>query len=423
MDSPGNRILIIVENLSVPFDRRVWLEATALKQNGYEVNVICPRGTKRDTEPYAEIEGIRIFRHPHPVDAAGALGYALEYGNALFHEFHLARHIYKVYGFDAIHACNPPDLIYLVGSYFKRRYGTRFLFDHHDINPELFLSKFKKKNLLYHLMAMLEKKTFRVADISIATNESYRKVAIDRGGMNPDRVHVVRNGPRLDTFTPLPPDQALKHGKKYMVGYVGTIAKQEGIEYLLKAAQIIRGSDKHDQVHFTIVGKGPDWQHMVDLSRSMGLSDMVEFTGRIPDDDLRRILSTADVCVNPDEANEMNDKSTMIKIMEYMAMGKPIVQFDLKEGRVSAGEASLYARHNDARDFAEKIQWLLDHPSERKRMGEYGQMRVKGELAWDYQIPRLLNAYEHLLSADLEPKPVVGTQAIATSIDDAPSAR
>lgn len=389
------RVLIIVENLPVPFDRRVWQEATTLQAAGYGVAVICPAGKGYEAR-YECLEGIHIYRHGLPLEADGALGYLLEYGCALLCEWWLALKVWRRHGFDAIHACNPPDLIFVVGAFF-RLFGKRFLFDHHDLNPELYEAKFQRRDFFWKLMCAFERWTFRLADVSIATNRSYRQVAITRGGMDPQRVFVVRSGPKLDRLRIEPPQPALRHGRRYLVGYVGVMGRQEGLDLLLQSvAHIVKDRQRRD-IHFGLVGGGTELEALKALAVALGVGDYVTFTGRVPDEALLAMLNTADVCVNPDVANAMNDKSTMNKIMEYMALGKPIVQFDLTEGRFSAQEASLYARHNDTVDFAEKILWLLDNPQERVRRGAFGRARVESELSWEHEAPKLLAAYEALL--------------------------
>lgn len=388
------RILIIVENLPVPFDRRVWQEATALRAAGYEVSVICPKGPGYERSREV-IDGVHVYRHPLPVEGAGAMGYAAEYAAALFWEFLLAWRVLFTRGFDAIHACNPPDTMFLIGGFFKLL-GKRFLFDHHDINPELYEAKFGRRDLFYRLLLRLERWTFCTADVVIATNESYRRIALQRGGVRPERVFVVRSGPDLTRMKILPPNPALKKGRRYLVGYVGVIGEQEGIDYLLRAVRHIVHDRGRRDVHFGVVGGGTALEAMKRYAAELGVDEYVTFTGRVPDHDLLEMLNTADVCVNPDVANEMNDKSTMNKIMEYMALGKPIVQFDLTEGRFSAEEASLYAERNNERDFADKILLLLDHPELRERMGRFGRERAQRELAWEYEAPKLLKAYDAL---------------------------
>jgi glycosyltransferase involved in cell wall biosynthesis len=388
------KVLIIVENLPVPFDRRVWQEATTLAKNGYVVSIICPK-TEEYRKSFEVLENIHIYRHPLPVEADGALGYALEYSIALFWQLFLAIKILFSRGFDAIHACNPPDNIFLIGLFFKL-FGKKFLFDHHDINPELYEAKFGRRDFFYKVMLLWERWTFRVADVSIATNESYKKIAIERGGMPEDKVYVVRSGPKLDRLKILPPDNSMKCGRVYLVGYVGVMGKQEGIDYLLNSASYIIHELKRTDVHFGLVGGGTELSSMEAYAKELGVDEFVTFTGRVSDEEMLRMLNTADVCVNPDVANEMNDKSTMNKVMEYMALGKPIVQFDLTEGRFSAQEASLYAHKNDNKDFALKIVQLLDDSNLRKKMGDYGRERVVHTLSWEYEAPKLLKAYEAL---------------------------
>ncbi len=392
--SRARRVLIIVENLPSPFDRRVWQEATTLCQSGYQVSIICPTG-KGYEKKYEVIEGVHIYRHNLPLEADGAVGYALEYSAALFWQFVLAWRVLLTRGFDAIHACNPPDNIFIVGGFFKLL-GKKFLFDHHDINPELYEAKFGRRDFFYKVMLAWERWTFKTADVSIATNESYKRIAIERGGMDPGRVFVVRSGPNLERLRILPPVEALKNGRQYLIGYVGVMGKQEGIDYLLRAARYIVHDAGRTDVHFGLVGGGTALEEMKSYAAELGVADYVTFTGRVPDREMLEMLNTADVCVNPDVANEMNDKSTMNKIMEYMALGKPIVQFDLAEGRFSAQRASLYAEKNDAIDMGEKILELLDDPRLRAEMGRFGRNRVVNELEWKYEARNLLAAYELL---------------------------
>ena len=299
-------------------------------------------------------------------------------------------------GFDVIHACNPPDTIFLIGGFFKLL-GKKFLFDHHDINPELFEAKFGgKKGFFYKLVCWLEQFTFATADVSIATNESYRNIATTRGGMDPKRVFVVRSGPKLERMVIQPPVEALKNGRKHLVGYVGVMGKQEGIDLLLQCVHHMVHKMGRKDVQFGLVGGGTSLDEMKQMAQNLGVADYVTFTGRVPDADMLNMLNTADVCVNPDVANEMNDKSTMNKIMEYMALGKPIVQFDLIKGRFSAQEASLYAKRNSPEDMARCITELLDDPKRREDMGAYGRHRVVNELEWRFEVPKLLAAYDKL---------------------------
>ena len=388
----ARKVLIIVENESVPFDTRVWKEALSLHDDGYEVTVLCPKG-KGAEKGHEIISGVHIYRHPMPKGGTTPLSYLIEYAAALFWEFLYSIWIYLRRGFKVIQGCNPPDDIAFVALPFKLL-GVKYIFDHHDANPELYQSKFEKSGFIYKMQLLLEKITYRFSDVVMATNTSYRELALSRGGVHPDKVFVVRNGPDLRTFKPTTPIPALKYGKPYLVGYVGTMSIQEGLDILLDVADHIRQLGRRD-VHFTCVGSGPSLAALRKMAAERNLGEMVNFTGRVPDQQLLEILSTADVCVNPDRPCRMNDISTMIKIMEYMALGKPIVQFDLKEGRFSAREASLYAdNQNMVPDFADKILWLLDHPDESKKMGEFGKRRVQTELSWDYSVRNLLAAYD-----------------------------
>lgn len=395
----GRKILIIVENLPVPFDTRVWQEATTLVENGYTVSVICPKGKGYEKEEEV-LAGVHVYRHDLKTEGSGFVGYVKEYGSALYHEIRLAKKIYKEIGFDVIHGCNPPDDIYMVAKHF-RKYGVRYVFDHHDICPELFEAKFGKKGLLYKSQLWLERQTYRHAAFAFVTNESYKKIAIERGGMEPAKVYVLRSGPRLERLRIQEPKLELKKGRKYMVGYLGVIGKQEGIPYLLEAARYIRNELHRDDICYGIVGGGTSLEELKTLSVSMGIDDIVTFTGRATDDVMLDYLNTADICVNPDEYNPMNDKSTMNKVLEYMALGKPIVQFDLTEGKYSAKEASVYANPNDAVDMGKKIVELLDNPQKRQEMSAYGRKRIVEELSWEHTSKALLAGYEAYFKGDI----------------------
>lgn len=390
-----HHVLIIVENLPVPFDTRVWQEARALYTNGYDVSVICPIG-KGFEQRREVIDGIDIHRHPMPFEARGAAGFLIEYSAALFWHLILALRVFVGHRFEVIHACNPPDTIFVVAGLFKVLFGTRFVFDHHDLCPELYEAKFGRRGVMYRVLLLLERLTFRLADISVATNESYRKIALERGGMAAETVVVVRSGPDMARLRIASPDAALKRGKRYLVSYIGVMGNQEGINYLIEAAHHLVNRSGRQDIHFGFVGGGPELERLKDHVRKLELDEYFTFTGRVPDSVLLAMTNSADLCVSSDEWNDMNDKSTMNKIMEYMALGKPIVQFDLTEGRVSAGDASLYARPNDPLDLAAKIVELLDDPERRKRMGAFGRRRVETTLAWHHQAPKLLAAYDLL---------------------------
>ena len=392
----GRKVLIVVENLPVPFDRRVWQEATALRQAGATVSVICPKG-KGYQASYEEIDGIHIYRHSLPLDAKGALGYLVEYGAALFHELRLSLKVARRHGFDTLHGCNPPDLLFLLAWPF-RLFGVRYIFDHHDINPELYEAKMGKRGFFWHLMVLFARLNILAANVVISTNLSYRGVAMERGGKDSDDIFVVRSGPNIAKLRPTPPDPALRKGRKYLVAYVGVMGEQEGIDLLLESVRHLVYDLGRTDIHFCLVGGGTSLDELTAHSAKLGLLDYVTFTGRAPDETLFRVLSTADVCVNPDRVNAKNDKSTINKILEYMAFGKPSVQFDVTEGRFSAQEASLYAMANDPVDFAGKIVDLLADPAQRERRGAIGRQRVLQGLSWNHEIPHLIAAYQHVAS-------------------------
>ena len=391
----GKHALIVVENLPLPFDRRVWQEARTLKAAGAYVSIICPTG-KGHEKRFEQIEGVDIYRHPLPLEAKGAMGFLLEYGAALFWETWLSWRIFFKRRFHTIQGCNPPDLIFLVALPFKL-FGVKYIFDHHDINPELYEAKFDKRGFFWRLMVLFEKLTFGVANVSIATNESYKKIAVERGGMDASRVHVVRSGPDLSRLKRVEPVEAWKNGRAHMVGYVGVMGEQEGIDLLIDAVDHIVREKQREDIQFVLVGGGPALDDLKKLTAEKGLADYITFTGRAPDQELFEVLSTMDLGVNPDRVNAMNDKSTMNKIMEYMSLEKAMVQFDVTEGKFSAREASLYAAPNDAVDMAEKICELVDDPSRRAAMGKYGRERVVKELNWQHQIDPLLAAYKQAL--------------------------
>ncbi|MFA9229796.1 MAG: glycosyltransferase family 4 protein [Microgenomates group bacterium] len=393
--SKPRRVLIVVENLPVPLDRRVWQEATTLVEAGYQVSVICPMGRGWD-KPYEMIEGVHIYRHSEPKEAhSGAVAYAREYGHAIWHWFRLARVVWRERGFDVIQGCNPPDLIFLLALWY-RIWGVLYVFDHHDVCPELFEAKFGKKGLLYRIMLIWERITFACADVSIATNESFRAIAMRRGKMKPDDVFVVRSAPRLGTFKIVPGDPVHKKGASILFGYVGVIGQQEGMDLLVAAADHLIRKLNHRDVHFAIIGFGPQLEEVQRDVKSRGLERYFTFTGALYGDEMLAVLNSIDIGVSPDPYNPMNDISTMNKVMEYMTLEKPVVQFDLTEGRASAGDASLYARSNDPVDFAAKLAELIDAPVERIRLGKLGRERVLDRLSWAHSAPNLLAAYERV---------------------------
>lgn len=391
---PRGKVLILVENLSVPFDRRVWMESLALTEAGYQVSVICP--TAPEDSLYEVLDNVFIYRYPAPRDAKGIIGYLWEFGYSMVSAFRLAWRVRRDRGFDVIHACNPPDTFFVIGWFFKRFYGARFIFDHHDLSPELYGVRFgrTRNSLIYRVLLWLEKCTFRTADIVISTNESFKAMAVKRGRKRPEQVFVVRNGPDITRFRPREPNPEFRKGREYMICYVGVMATQDGLEYLLEAIAHIVHARRREDITFTLIGSGDIVPKLKRLTSQLRIEEYVVFTGRIRDDELlATYLSTADVCVAPDPKNDLNNHCTLIKIPEYMAIGKPVVSFDLTESRYSAQDAAVYATPNDAKEFGDRIIELVDDPARRERMGEFGRARVREVLSWAHSKRHLMDAY------------------------------
>ena len=339
-------ILFIVENNLFPEDIRVLNEARAAREYGFEVSVISPNHLKKKGKKFEVTERINVYRHPMLLEGKSKFGLLFEYINAIFWEAFLSIKIYITKPFQIIHAANPPDHLFILALFFKI-FGVRYIFDHHDICPENYLSKFNKKDILYRLLLLFERWTFKTADIVISTNESYRKIAIDSCGKDSRDVFIVRNGPDLSHVIYMPPNNIWKEGFDYLVGYVGTIGNQEDIDKLINCVNYIVNKKGITNIKFIIVGTGPNWQNMVDFAKGLGLLGYIHFTGYVPYKDFYEIIATTDVCVNPEFRNSFTDKSTMIKIMDYMVFGKPIVQYYTTEGKVTAGDAALYVKKND----------------------------------------------------------------------------
>jgi glycosyltransferase involved in cell wall biosynthesis len=397
----GARVLIVVQNSSVPFDRRVWNESRALREAGYDVTVISARGEDRDNAPHEVIEGVDIWRFPVR-SALGGLDYGREYAVSLRQIRRLARQL-AVEPFDVVHICNPPDVLVFAVLSLRRR-GARVVFDQHDVVPELFVSRFGESAAgpahrpIGVVLRALEAITYRLSDTVLATNESYRHIAITRGGVAPDRVHVVRNGPDLNRFVPLTPDPGLKRGRKHLACYLGVMGVQDGVDRAVRALAVLFNDLGRDDLHAAFIGWGDAAEDCRQLAADLGIADRVEFTGRVPDEVVQRYLSTADLCLAPDPPSPLNNVSTMTKVMEYLAMGNPVVSFDLPETRVSAGDAAVYAHGDDVREFAQLIAELLDDPERRARMAAEGRDRVERELSWNVSRQRLLVAYQSTLS-------------------------
>ena len=395
MSASRGETLILVENLSVPFDRRVWQEARSLRRAGYGVSVICPQGSRQDTAPHEVLEGVEIHRYRLRPASAGAAGYAREYGSALYRTWSLIGRLSRTRRFDVVHACNPPDVLILTAVGLRRR-GAATIFDHHDLVPELYVSRFRGgRGLLYKSTFLWERLAFATADVVLATNESYRRVALGRGRKRPEDVFVVRSAPDLERFRPVPGDPSLRRSKRHLIAYLGVMGPQDGVDHALRALAKLRV--RRDDWHAVFIGGGDVLNEMQALAASLGLSGSVEFTGRIPDEDVIVRLSSADVCLAPDPKNPLNDVSTMNKIIEYMALARPVVSYDLKEARVSAGDAALYAAANDIGAFAACIEQLLDSPKRGAEMGRLGRRRVEEKLSWKRSEEQLLAAYERAL--------------------------
>lgn len=390
--------VLLVENLSVPFDRRVWQEALALRSAGFEVHVICP-ASKSNPRRRETLNGITIRRYPPGVEGKGLFGIALEYANALVWQIALSVSLRLRVRVTHAHVCNPPDLLFLPGLVFRMT-GAALIFDHHDANPELLVAKgYRQGGLYYRVARILERITFRCADVTIATNESYREIATSRGGKDGADVFVVRSGPdesRFGSLTAAPIASvcdAVSRGD-HVVAYVGVMGRQEGIHELLDVAERLVVRRGRRDIRFVLAGSGPEWASVVLEAKRRGISDWFVMLGRIPDAELKYLLTNASVCVNPDIPSAMNDISTMNKVMEYMLFSKPIVQYDLHEGRVSADQAALYAAPGDIDDFATKIEQLCDDQVDASRRGAFGAQRYARSLKWEQQVPALLAAYD-----------------------------
>jgi glycosyltransferase involved in cell wall biosynthesis len=387
------RVLIIVQNLPVPFDRRVWLEACALRDAGFQVSVVCPKAPGDPS--FQEIEGIRIRKYDPPPPTSGVLSYAWEFAYCWARTLVLVVRAAAREGFDVIQACNPPDTYWALAAPFKP-FGKRFVFDQHDLCPEVYLSRFLNgSRVVRRALIALERMTYAVADHVVATNDSYRETAMGRGHVPAHRVTVVRTGPDPERLRKGTPAASWRHGRRYLCTYLGVMGPQDGVDLALRAAAAIVEWGR-DDVHFVFMGSGDSYDELVLLADKLGIVDRATFTGRIPDETVFEILSTADVGLSPDPLNPLNDVSTMNKTMEYMAFELPVVAFDLKETRVSAGQAAVYAPPNDTDAFAAAILELLDDPEQRAKMGRHGRERVERELAWRHQAPRYLRVYESL---------------------------
>lgn len=393
-----HRVILLVENMSFPRDRRVRQEASALTSVGLEVTVICPRGNKHDTAAFEIVDGVRAYRYVQPWSGKNLTSYLLEYVWAMLCTFYLILRVWVRHGFDVLHAANPPDLFFLIAAPFKLL-GKKFVYDQHDLCPEMFEAKFDRKGLVYRALLLLERCSYRLADLIIVTNQSFHQIAIERGHANLEKLCVVRNGPDLDKFRAVAPRSELKRGATYLALYVGVMGKQDGVDRVIRAAHHIVNVRGCKDIRFALLGTGDCVDELCRLADSLAIDSHIEFLGWMGDKDLLDYLSTADVCLAPDPPVKMNQLSTTIKVMEYMSCGKPIVSFDLLETRRSAGTAAVYVNEDDPALFGDAILQLVNSSARRKKLGDAGHERVRTELHWGRSRELLFDGYERLMGA------------------------
>jgi glycosyltransferase involved in cell wall biosynthesis len=395
------RVLILVQNLSVPFDRRVWLECQSLVAAGFRVAVVCPKAPGDPT--YYRLRGVDLYKYRPFAPGTSSVSFVLEYVHSFIMTLALSLRANFRDPFDVVQSCNPPDLFWPIGVLFRLLNGSSFVFDHHDLCPELFQSRFPDGNrFVYRALRLMERCMARTANHVIATNDSYRRIVLERDGISPTSVTVVRTGPDLATLRRSTTQPSIQRTKPHMAAYLGVMGPQDGVDLVLEVAdQVVHRLGRHD-IGFTLIGSGDCYDELVALSHRLGLTDYVTFTGRIPDADVAAILSSADVGISPDPKNPLNDVSTMNKTMEYMAFELPVVAFDLRETRISASDAAVYATPNDVDEFAELLVALVDDEPRRRSMGRAGRARIETELAWEHQAPRYVGVYEKL-AADSPP--------------------
>jgi glycosyltransferase involved in cell wall biosynthesis len=391
------RVLIIVQNLPVPFDRRVWLECQALVSAGYQVAVVCPKG--RGDPSYEVVDNVRLYKYRPYAPGGSKFSFIAEYAYSFLATAWLALKARRKGRFAVMQACNPPDIFWPIAMFFRAVDGTKFVFDHHDLCPELYESRFPDGSRLpYRGLRALERRTHRTADHVISTNDSYRKIAIARSGKAPKDVTVVRTGPDPERLKRGPADPELRRGRRFLAAYIGVMGPQDGVDIVVRAAEVVVHKLGRSDIAFTLIGSGDCFDELVALRDELGLAGHVEFTGRAPDELVGRILSTADVGLSPDPKNSLNDLSTMNKTMEYMSFELPVVAFDLRETRTSAGDAAVYVKPNEVYDYAEAIVGLMDDESGRRLLGQFGRARVEQELAWKHQERHYLGVYQGLIN-------------------------
>ena len=397
----AKRVLIIVQNLPVPFDRRVWLECKALTAAGYDVSVVCPKG--KGDPSFEVIDGVRIYKYRPYAPGGSKLSFVVEYVYSFLATAWMTRLARRGGRFAAMQACNPPDIFWPIAVALRAVDRTKFVFDHHDLCPELFESRFPDvPKLPYRGLLALERRTHRTADHVISTNDSYRDIAIRRSGKAPADVTVVRTGPDPEKLRRGPQDPEFRRGRRFLAAYIGVMGPQDGVDIVVRAADVVVHEMRREDIAFTLIGKGDCFDELVELRDKLKLNGHVEFTGRAPDDLVEKVMSTADIGLSPDPKNPLNDLSTMNKTMEYMAFELPVVAFDLRETRVSAGDAAVYvtptgSREQDIRDYAKAIVDLIDDPSNRDRMGKLGRVRIEEELAWPHSARAYVGVYNRVV--------------------------
>ncbi len=404
--SKKHKVLMLVENLTVPADPRVWHEAQTLRQNGYHVSVICPKGETRSKETYICIDGVHIYRYTLAAATQKPGSFVKEFAVAMLKTLGLSFKVWVQQGFDVIHAANPPDTFFAIGLFY-RLFGKKYVFDQHDLAPEMFHVRFKDRlKPLYGLLRFFEFCSYQVANLVITTNESQKRIALERGHCSANKVFIVRNGPDLANFNAVQPELELKRGKRYLLAYVGVMGVQDGVDYAIKAlADLVHERGRQD-VGLVLMGDGDQLAYLQDLTRTLHLQEYVSFAGWVDRKDILRYLTVTDIGLSPDPSNELNDRCTMLKTMEYMAMGKPVVTFDLPETHYSAQDAALYARPNSIKEFADKIEVLLNNDELRKEMGMRGRKRIEEELCWDRTKIALWHAYQRLFPDDNQQAPL-----------------
>ncbi|WP_202872522.1 glycosyltransferase family 4 protein [Kribbella soli] len=391
----GPRVLIIIQNLWVPFDRRVWLECQALVAAGYDVTVVCPKGPGDPS--YEVIDGVTVHKYKAYAPGGSKVSFVWEYAYSFLATLRLVFRARKAGKFKVLQACNPPDIFWPIAMLLRRLDGTRFVFDHHDLCPELFQSRFGgTTSLPYKGLRFLERMTHRKADHVISTNDSYRRIAITRSGKANHDVTVVRTGPDPDKLLRGGADESLRRGHRHLVTYIGVMGPQDGVDIVVRAADHIVNNLQRTDIAFTLMGGGDSFDDVVALRDELGLTEYIEFTGRVPDETVRAVMSTADLGLSPDPKNPLNDVSTMNKTMEYMAFELPVVAFDLVETKVSAADAAVYVEPNDVAQYGDAIVELLDDQVRRRRMAKLGRERVERVLAWKHQQKAYLEVYDQL---------------------------